>query len=140
LREFAARTEGRVRVFPPLPHDDMPRMLAQAHLGALPFPDEMKFQVSSPIKLFEYMAAGMPLLATRIGCHTDVVGDEDYAFWAEDSSVPGLVGALRLAWERRADLAQMGARAAAAAPAWTWRASTLKLKKALETALEQNPR
>ena len=40
------------------PHDQIPEVLARAHVGVLPFPDEEKFRVSSPIKLFEYMAAG----------------------------------------------------------------------------------
>ncbi len=90
LEDFAARTNGVIRVVPPVPYDDIPNFLVQAHIGVLPFPDEEKFRVSSPIKLFEYMAAGMPILATRIVCHTDVVGTEKYAFWAEDAGERGL--------------------------------------------------
>jgi glycosyltransferase involved in cell wall biosynthesis len=131
LGEFAAQTAGQVRIVPRVPYDQVWEMLAQAHVGVLPFPDEEKFRASSPIKLFEYMAAGLPILATRIVCHTDVVGDGKYAFWAEQADVPGLLAALRLVWRERDSLSEMGSEAATAAQAWTWREAAEKLKMSL---------
>lgn len=135
LEKFALQTEGRVRVLPPVPHDQVPGLLAQAHVGVLPFPDEEKFRVSSPIKLFEYMAAGLPILATRIVCHTDVVSGGEYVFWAEDASIEGLLAAMRLIWHDRTSLDRMGREAAIAAQAWTWQASARELNTALERGL-----
>ncbi len=135
LEELAASSGGAIRVLPPLPFSEVPALLAAAHIGALPFPDEEKFRVSSPIKMFEYMAAGLPLLLTRIACHTDVVADGAYAFWAEGGDEAGLLDALRKAWASRGELGSMGERAGAAARGWTWKASAEKLKKALETGL-----
>jgi glycosyltransferase involved in cell wall biosynthesis len=132
LEELAARTAGRVQVVPPVPHSEVPGLLAQAHVGVLPFPDEEKFRVSSPIKLFEYMASGLAVLATRIVCHTDVVGNGDNVIWAEDASVEGLLAALRRTWQARAVLRDMGQRSAEAAQNHTWRESADKLKAALE--------
>ena len=137
LEGFASQTEGRVYVMPPVPHDQVPGMLARAHVGVLPFPDEDKFRVSSPIKLFEYLGAGLPILATRVACHTDVVGSGKYVFWAEDGSVEGLLAAVRLIWHGRRFLDRMGREAARAARAWTWQASALKLKAALEYGLSK---
>lgn len=135
LEEFADQTEGRIRIVPPVPHEQVWEVLAQAHAGVLPFPDEEKFQVSSPIKLFEYMAAGLPILATRIACHTDVVGSGEYTFWAEDASVEGLLAAMRLVWQNRDSLSKMGSQAATAAQAWTWHESAKRLKLSLEYGL-----
>jgi glycosyltransferase involved in cell wall biosynthesis len=132
LEKFARQTQGRVRVLPPVPHDQVPRLLGHAHVGVLPFPDEEKFRVSSPIKLFEYLAAGMPILVTRIVCHTDVVGKAEYAFWAEDATVEGLLAALRLIWHAGASLGKMGREAATAAHAWAWQESAAKLSNALQ--------
>jgi glycosyltransferase involved in cell wall biosynthesis len=136
LEHLAERTDGRICLLPAMPHEQIPAMLAKAHIGVLPFPDEEKFRVSSPVKLFEYLAAGLPILATRIACHVDVLGDAGCVFWADGSDVEGLLAALRLAWQGRARLSQMGAQAAAVAPGWTWRASATQLKTALETGLE----
>jgi glycosyltransferase involved in cell wall biosynthesis len=126
-----------VRVLAPVPHDEVPDLLSQAHVGVLPFPDEEKFRVSSPIKLFEYMASGMPILATRVACHTDVVGDGTYTFWAEDESVESLLAALRQVWRERNSLGDMALGAATAAEKWTWQESGRDLKRALEYGLSQ---
>jgi glycosyltransferase involved in cell wall biosynthesis len=138
LTTYAAQTDGFIRVIPPVSYEEIPELMAHAHLGVLPFPDEEKFRVSSPIKLFEYLAAGLPILATRIVCHTDVVGGGEYAIWAEDATEQGLLDALVLTWRSRDILSEMGQRAASASHEWTWKESAYKIKKALETGIE-NP-
>lgn len=136
LENFARETNGRVRVLPRVHHAQIPGVLSQAHVGVLPFPDEEKFQVSSPIKLFEYMASGIPILATRIACHTDVIGTGDYVFWMEDSNEAGLLAGLRQVWKKSEELSEMGKRAAIASKHWTWSESANKLNTALETGLQ----
>lgn len=137
LEKFALHIDGRIRIVPPVPHDQIPQWLAQAHVGVTSVfsLDQEIFQASSPIKLFEYMAAGLPILATRITCHTDVVRNGKYVFWAEQADVPGLLAALRLVWQSRESLSKMGGQAAIAAQAWTWQKSARKLGRALEYGL-----
>jgi glycosyltransferase involved in cell wall biosynthesis len=106
-------------------------------VGVIPFPDEPKFQVSSPLKLFEYMASGLPILATRIVCHTDVIGDGKYVFWAETSEVDKIAAALRFIWLSRDSLEELGKQAVSAAQDWTWHESARKIKVALERGLER---
>jgi glycosyltransferase involved in cell wall biosynthesis len=137
LRDFARGTSGAVQLLNPIPYEKVPQMLAHIHVGVLPFPDEEKFRVSSPIKLFEYMASGMPILVTRIVCHTDVVGSGPYAFWAEDSTEQGLLAALKIIWGSRQNLQDMGQEAARASGSWSWSTSAEKLKRALEIGLAQ---
>jgi glycosyltransferase involved in cell wall biosynthesis len=132
LEQFVLRTETRVRVLSVVAHDEVSSLLTEAHLGVLPFPNKKEFQVSSPIKLFEYMAAGLPILATRIVCHTDVLDGGEYTFWADDATMEGLLAALRLVWDARDSLEVMGRKAANAAPAWTWQKSARNLSDALE--------
>ena len=81
------------------------------------------------------MAAGLPILATRTACYTDVVSNGKYAFWAESADVSGILVALRLIWEAQSSLNRMGDQAATAASAWTWHVSAKKLKSALESGL-----
>jgi glycosyltransferase involved in cell wall biosynthesis len=116
-------------------HDQVPKCLSQAHVGVLPFPDEVKFRVSSPIKLFEYMAAGLPIMATRILCHTEVIGNDDYVFWAERSDDLGLYEALQQIWNKRERLREMSWPAIFAANDWSMLASAKKLKTAIEQGL-----
>jgi glycosyltransferase involved in cell wall biosynthesis len=137
LEWFAQQTKGQIHVVPPIPHEQVPALLAQAHVGVLPFPDEERFRVSSPIKLFEYMAAGLPILATRVVCHSDVLGNGAYVFWAETADMEGLLAAIRTLWQHRTALAAMGCEAAGASQSWTWRAATQKLSNALKTGLAE---
>lgn len=137
LQTFAGQTNGMIQVCEPVPHGQIPDVLAKAHIGVLPFPDEEKYRVSSPIKLFEYMGAGLPILATKITCHTDVIGNGDYVFWADTSDQDGLLKALEAAWQRRYDLPQMGSKAQVAAQDWTYAASARRLQQALQHGLSQ---
>lgn len=136
LEEYAQTKGKHVHILPPVPHEEIPGWLAKAHIGTLPFPDEEKFRVSSPIKLFEYLAAGMPILATRIDCHTDVIEEIGIAFWAEGSDQQGLYRALMEIEVNRDKLSAMSEKAAALAPKWTWQSSTKKLKQALVNGIE----
>lgn len=138
LERFARQSNGAVRVFPPIAHDQIPHALTQAHLGVLPFMNEPKFQVSSPIKLFEYMAAGLPILATRIVSHTDVLDGAAYAFWADDGDEEALLAALRQVWENRTRLAELSGRTTVDVTEWTWRGAASKVKAALEHGLAKS--
>jgi glycosyltransferase involved in cell wall biosynthesis len=140
LERFASTTYGQIYVFPAVPHEQVPHILAQAHVGVLPFPDEEKFRVSSAIKLFEYMASGLPIMSTRIVAHTDVIGDGAYAFWAEDATEQGLFNTLQQVWRSQAHLADMGTQASVAVEDWTWTATAQKLKTALEKGLAEHQR
>lgn len=140
LAQVAAQSDGMIDVLPPVPHQAIPGILEQEHVGVLPFPDEEKFRVSSPIKLFEYMAAGMPILATRIACNTDVIGKDRCAFWAERSDAEGLLEALRTLWKERSMLPEMALQAMTAAQHWTWRAAAENLDAAFSRGAAQHKR
>jgi glycosyltransferase involved in cell wall biosynthesis len=127
-----------VSVHDAVPHEQIPQWLAKAHLGALPFPDEEKFRVSSPIKLFEYMAAGLPVMATRILCHTDVMGDQPFAFYANSADANSLLASLEDIWRARATLPHLSQQAVQAAGQWSWAQAASQLKQALEKGLKKH--
>jgi glycosyltransferase involved in cell wall biosynthesis len=133
LRTFAKETADAVVVLPPVAHADIPALLGAAHIGvtSLPTVGNVKYQASSPVKIFEYMAAGMPILSTANACHTDVVGAGQFAFWANEPTVEGLLAALEKAWQERNNLAQHSAAAQQASQDWSWHAAAKKLSDAL---------
>ncbi len=50
----------------PFPYDDLPALLGACDVGLVPFvPSELTHGVS-PLKLFEYLASGLPVVATRL--------------------------------------------------------------------------
>lgn len=50
-------------------HDDVPPLLAEIDIAVAPYPQLENFYFS-PLKIYEYMAAGLPVVASRIG-HLD---------------------------------------------------------------------
>jgi glycosyltransferase involved in cell wall biosynthesis len=137
--EATAAQSGAVHVAGAIAHEDVPAALSRAHVGVTSLPEisDAKYAASSPVKLFEYMAAGMPVLATRNVCHTDVVGAGRYAFWADDVTEEALLAALRQVWHNRADLSRLGREAAANVHGWTYAGMATKLRQALERGLGQ---
>ena len=51
------------------PQDKIPTLLAQADIGLLPMGATKNWSLASPIKMFEYAAAGMMILGTDIEAH-----------------------------------------------------------------------
>lgn len=70
---IAIETELRLRgladaafVTGPVAPDEVPRYLASMDAGVAPYPPDESFYFS-PLKVYEYMAAGLPVVASRLG-------------------------------------------------------------------------
>lgn len=50
---------------PKVPHDQVPRVIARARVGFNYHPMERRFLVAIPMKVYEYMAAGVAVVTTR---------------------------------------------------------------------------
>ena len=70
-RRFAAALaraglSDRVRLSPRVPFPEVKAILASARTGVVPLPDVAKFRVNVPMKLFEYLAAGVAAVASDL--------------------------------------------------------------------------
>lgn len=136
--QAVARASGSViRILPSVSHEKVPEILSHAHIGVTALPDvnDVKYQVSSPIKLFEYMASGLPVLSTPNICHTTVVENWNFAFWANEPTPTVLRAALRNIWLTRTALKPLGQNAILASRLWSWSVAAGKLSSALNIGL-----
>ena len=83
----SAQDRGRLRslapadkleLLPPVPVEQVPAFLAAADVLVLPYArSRFTEQFSSPLKLFEYLAMGRPIIATRVGSVTEVLSSRE---------------------------------------------------------------
>ena len=65
LARMAATPLSNLRILGARPYAVLPAYLRHAHAGLLPLNDHPANAGRSPMKLYEYAAAGLPVLATR---------------------------------------------------------------------------
>jgi glycosyltransferase involved in cell wall biosynthesis len=70
-----AGLEEIVEIVPPIPHSEIPKELWSADWGISLLEPNVYFESSPPAKVFEYLAAGLPVIANDIQTHTDYLSD-----------------------------------------------------------------
>jgi glycosyltransferase involved in cell wall biosynthesis len=141
VREAASHLDG-VTFVGAVPHDDMPALLAASDIGVAPFDVSAHAPLAlafywSPLKVFEYMASGLPVVAPAIdGMRRILRHDVDGVLY--DPTDPQ---ALAAALEGLLDEALRGrlgeaARARAVADC-SWEAHCARLESAIEAVLRR---
>jgi glycosyltransferase involved in cell wall biosynthesis len=79
-----------------LPHDEVPAVIRQFDVALAPYPALEHAFYFSPLKLFEYMACGVPVVAANCGQIADVIRDGETGLL----HAPGDLAALAAACDR----------------------------------------
>jgi glycosyltransferase involved in cell wall biosynthesis len=82
-REIEADSSGRVRYLGLLPVDRVPGVIAESDVGLVlfhPLPNHLECQ---PTKLFEYMAAGKPFIASNFAAWQELLGEFDCGYFID---------------------------------------------------------
>jgi glycosyltransferase involved in cell wall biosynthesis len=78
--------EGRVIFKGRVKHREVPLYLSLCDVLVAPFPDAPHYRFyMSPIKLFEYMAAGRPIIATALPSIEEIIGDAGILIQPDDA-------------------------------------------------------
>ncbi len=121
LREEGITFEGH------RPQRELKNEYAAADLLLMPFPytEHYAFYMS-PLKLFEYLMSGVPMVVTDLPSVREVV-DEQSAFVAKPGDVPSLVACIRQAMDQPEVGRTRAAAAKALAPRYTWDARARRI-------------
>ncbi len=118
------------------PHEEIPRYLAAMDVAVAPYPALEQFYYS-PLKLFEYMAAGRAVVASRVGQVADLVVDGLTGLLFEPGDQDGLLDRLRRLQQDAALRGELGRRASWACSKRTWAGNAEQVIEWAEALLGQ---
>jgi glycosyltransferase involved in cell wall biosynthesis len=109
--------------------------LARATMLVLPnTATAISMRYTSPLKLFEYLAMGRPIIASDLPAIREIVADGDSAILVPPGDASALAAAMRRVAGDPALAVRLADRALALAPAYSWDERAERLEAALETA------
>ena len=113
--------------------DEVARLLPRMDVGVAPYPPLGGFYFS-PLKLFEYMAAGLPIVASDIGQIAEILTHRRTALLHEPGSVTEIVARIDELRRRPALASRLGRDARALlCRRYTWRKNADRVLKAIDT-------
>lgn len=138
VREAAAGLDG-ITLIGAVPHADVPAILAAADIGVAPFDVAAHPSLGhefhwSPLKIFEYMSSGLPVVAPRIERLANIVSDGKEGVLYDAANPDALANALeQLASASTRKPMGEAARARAVAE-FSWASHCLRLDSAIQEA------
>jgi glycosyltransferase involved in cell wall biosynthesis len=114
-RAAAAGIGDRVHLVAPVPPDEVVAVAAGADLGVSPIvPSCLNYRYSLPNKLFQYMAAGLPVVASDFPQVREIVDGERCGLVADTTAPASIAAAIETILADRAEALAMGERGRAA--------------------------
>lgn len=84
----------------------VPKYLEDTDCFICPLPERPEWNISSPIKIFEYLACGRPVILTPIVAHKNIIINNDFVVWTEGDNINCFVKAIKYAFDNRCSLAE----------------------------------
>lgn len=85
----------------PVKYEEVPKILRTADCGVLPFPDIIGWRVSSPLKLMEYIALNLKIVATNITAHKFVKSNFKDLILTDGNSPVKLAEGIKMAFRAK---------------------------------------
>jgi glycosyltransferase involved in cell wall biosynthesis len=130
----AGLAEERVRFVDQVPHVEVPWWLGAFDAAVIPLPEGEHYARLSPLKLFEYMAAGVPVVASDLPNIREVIRDGENGLLVAPGDPQALARGLARVLQDKAGAANMAAQARQDAAAYTWKERARRILERAEGA------
>ena len=119
--------ENAVYVTGQVPHNEVARWIGGADVAVAPYPDLEEFYFS-PLKIFEFLALGLPVVTTNVGQNSQLVPHGERGLLYRAGDVEGCAGAISTLLSQREEAKTM----ASAGQDWvlghaTWRHRVMEI-------------
>jgi len=94
-----------------IPYEFLPKYLRDTGCFICPLPNRSEWNVSSPIKVFEYLACKKPIILTPIPAHKNIVENEDFIVWTDGDKIEDFVKSIEYAYKNRKILTEAAKKA-----------------------------
>lgn len=119
-----------------VPHEEIPNYLKVMDIVVAPYP-KMDFFYYSPLKIFEYMAAGKAVVATNLGQIGEIIVDGTNGFLVPPADIQAMIEKLSMLIKDGKLRNQIGINARKTIESkYTWKIAAEKVKQVCHTALE----
>jgi glycosyltransferase involved in cell wall biosynthesis len=118
-------------------HQDVPQYLAAMDVAVAPYPGLDEFYYS-PLKLFEYMAAGRPVVASRVGQVAEILMEGATGLLFEPGDRASLVRCLQRLRKDATLCNELGRNAAAFCSEHTWNRNAARVIHWVEPLVSRN--
>ena len=79
------KLEDQIKMLGFVPQQELPGYILSCDFGILPYPNYSMWEMSSPLKLSEFLALGKPVIMRRLAGVGEYVGDLPYIFFLDDN-------------------------------------------------------
>ncbi len=135
IREHAL--QDRVILTGHVPHDRVPEHIAAMDIVLAPYP-KLPFFYYSPVKVYEYMACGKCVVASRLGQIAEAIDNERSGFLVEPGDINGYLSALQTLIDNAALRKKIGEAAAQQARThYSWAAKGRQWVEVCEAVLKR---
>jgi glycosyltransferase involved in cell wall biosynthesis len=93
---LAARLTVRPNYFWYPRQDEFYKFLSSCHVGVVPSLDDLARKMGTPVKLFDYLSVGLPVVANAIGAWTNIIKDEKIGILTDNDPKSFASGVLKL--------------------------------------------
>lgn len=94
-----------------VPHERIAEEIGEADCCICPLPDLPEWNVSSPLKVMEYLASGKPVILTPIPAHRDVFVGQKFVVWTKGYDPINISKAIQYAYDNRVSLRKSAGKA-----------------------------
>jgi glycosyltransferase involved in cell wall biosynthesis len=119
-----------------VPFIEMKDLMSRSRVGFVPYPGDVNYSARIPIRIFEYMACGLPFVASDLATTAEFTRGLDVADLVPAGDAVGYAEALAALLsdpERRADMSRRGP--IVAAERYNWERESRKLAALYERVL-----